>query len=427
VDCPLGVAVAAAEARNDREKARARPLRNAAAMLRTNACRSLLLAVPLLVACGDASGTGGGTGGGGDGGAGATGAQSGATSGSGSAAQGTGSSSSGSGGENAGLVPVFVAQGHFGRLMVSCDDGQTWVHNQSADDTAECWSENNLPDCDHSPWAGRGLAFGNGAFVSTFGWGSPGVMRRSVDGGTWEDVWVEPPTFADIAFGQGVFVANASPTSISTDGATWQDGGDLGLNVGNVRAIEFVPHDGGLFIVTGESGDNRDIVLSPDGIAWHHPTTRPNECGSYVINVAYGAGTIAIFSGHGTVCTSTDGGDTWTLRDVAGSLSSPGVWTGSEFFVYDGATLHRSPDAVTWTAQPIEPPNIRIGAMARSDAGTFVATRGGWQVWYDGQEMYRSTDGVTWQVLPAGAFVPSHPINFIEAGFVEPSSVCPAP
>lgn len=379
----------------------------------------------LAVACGDAD-SGGSGGDVGIGGGGPATNGSGPANGSTTATEST-SSSTGAGGQSPGLVPVFVAQGHLGRLMVSCDDGQTFVANQSADDNETCWGADQQPDCDHSPWAGRGLAFGNGAFVATFGWGYPGVLRRSVDGATWQDVWMEQPTFADIAFGNGLFVANNSPTSISTDGITWQEGGELNLNVYNVRAIEFVPHGAGLFVITAESGNERDIVYSTDGIAWNHPSSRPPECGSYVRNIAYGAGTIAIFSGSGSVCTSTDGGDTWTLQQVAGSLSSSGVWTGSEFFVYDGATLYRSADGASWTSQVVDPPDVRIGALARSDAGTFVAHKDAWEGWYEDQEMYRSTDGLTWERLPAGAFVPSHPINFIQFGYAEPSAVCPLP
>jgi hypothetical protein len=329
------------------------------------------------------------------------------------------------GGAPPGTIPVFVAQGHMGRLMVSCDDGHTFVANQSADDNVQCWGDNNAPDCDHSEWAGRGLAFGNGVFVSTFGWGYPGVVRRSTDGVTWLDTWSEPPTFADIAFGNGKFVANGSPTSISTDGMTWEEGGDLTIDI-NYRAIEFVPHEGGLFIVTGESGENRDIVLSDDGVTWRHPTTRPPECGSYVLNIAYGGGTIAIFSGNGSVCSSTDGGDTWTLNEVNDYLTSPGVWTGSEFFVYGASTLFRSSDANAWQSQEIAP-SVRIGSMARSDQGTFVAHEDSWLGWYEDQEMYRSENGIDWEVLPAGSFVPSHPINFIQFGYAEPSSLCPLP
>ena len=39
------------------------------------------------------------------------------------------------------LVPAFVAQGHLGRTVVSCDDGQTWNHDQSNEvGDGTCWS-----------------------------------------------------------------------------------------------------------------------------------------------------------------------------------------------------------------------------------------------------------------------------------------------
>ncbi|HTJ85497.1 MAG TPA: hypothetical protein VL400_27455, partial [Polyangiaceae bacterium] len=326
-----------------------------------------------------------------------------------------------------GLVPAFVLQGHMGRTALSCDDGHSIVADQSADDTVQCWGDaDGLPDCDHSEWAGRGLAYGDGQFVATFGWGHPGTLRRSTDGVNWEDLITSAPNFADVAFGAGRFVANASPVKTSTNGIDWSDGGDLGMTVGNVRAIGFVPHAGGLFVSTGETGDQRDIVMSADGATWTHPSSRPAECGQYVRNVTYGAGKIAIFSGAGTVCTSSDGGDTWTLATIAASLSSNGIWTGTELMVWDGGTRYRSADGSEWQSEAISPSSARIGAVARSDAGTFLATHDSWLGWYDEQKFYRSTDGLTWEALPAGSFVGGHPINFIEFGWVAPSDACPA-
>jgi hypothetical protein len=58
-------------------------------------------------------------------------------------------------------------------------------------------------------------------------------------------------------------------------------------------------------------------------------------------------------------------------------------------------------------------------------AGTFVAVKGGWQVWYEQQRFYRSTDGVTWDELPDGAYRQGHPITAMVAGFAQRSSVCP--
>jgi hypothetical protein len=333
-----------------------------------------------------------------------------------------GAGGSGGGGAPAGLVPIVVAQGHMGRTTISCDGGQTFVEDQSQDDAFRCWSGPDT-DCDHNAFAGRGLAYGNGVWVATFGWGAPGTLRRSVDGVVWEVVESDTPTYADVAFGNGTFVANSSPTRLSTDGLTWTEGGSLDLSI-NTRAIAFVPHGAGVFIVTGESGEQRDIVTSPDGITWTHASVRPPQCGQYVKNLQYGNGVIALFSGAGHVCTSSDGGDTWALHPVNDWLSSNGVWTGSEFFVWAGSTLFRSADGATWASNLASPGNLSLdGPVARTSAGMFVGVSQSWDNFYEEQSFVWSEDGIAWQT--ADAFVGSHPINFLDFGYAEPSAACP--
>ncbi len=322
-----------------------------------------------------------------------------------------------------GLVPVFIAQGHMGRTTISCDGGVTYAVNQSEDDGFRCWQGENT-DCDHNAFAGRGLAYGNGVFVATFGWGAPGTLRRSVDGVTWDVVESDTPTYADVAFGNGKFVTNNSPTKISADGITWTDGGSLDLDI-NTRAIQFVPHGDGVFIVTGESGDTRDIVTSPDGVTWTHATNRPPECGQYVSNLQYGNGTIAIFSGSGHVCTSTDGGDSWQLNPVNDYLSSGGVWTGTEFYVWAGSTRFKSTNGIDWTSDAGSPQNLSLGPVTRAPDGTFVAVHQSWDNYYEEQRFLVSQNGLDWQ--DATSFVGSHPVNFFEFGYVEPSAMCPLP
>lgn len=319
-------------------------------------------------------------------------------------------------------VPVFIAQGHYGRTTISCDDGRTWIQDKSQDDSVRCF-EAGL-DCDHNAFAGRGVAHGEQTFVLTWGWGAPGSLVRSEDAAMFETVLSDTPTFADIAFGNGRFVANNSDTQISDDlGKTWSPGGPLGIDI-NTRAIEFFPHDAGWFVVTGESGETRAITRSPDGITWTPATTRPPQCGGYVIGLAYGSGVGVIASGNGHVCRTTDGGDTWEYVPVAPDLSSPPVWTGSEFFVYQGSTLHRSADGSSWQSEPISPGDASIGPIARSPDGTFVAANAGWMVWYEQQKFFRSEDGVNWEV--ADAFAGSHPIYFMAHGEVAPGAGCPA-
>jgi hypothetical protein len=321
-------------------------------------------------------------------------------------------------------VPVFIAQGHLGRTTISCDDGRTWIHNRSQDDSLRCF-EDDL-DCDHHPYAARGIAYGEGTFMLTWGWGAPGTVVRTEDAENFETVLSDSPTFADIAFGNGRFVLNQKNTQISDDlGKTLSPGGPLQIGI-NTRAIEFLPHDGGLFLVTGESGEQRAIVRSADGVTWTPASQRPPECGGRIYGMAYGNGVSLVASGFGFVCRSTDGGDTWEQVSVAESFTAPLLWTGEEFFIYRNSTLYRSADGETWESQPISPGNIQIGNVARSPAGTFVAVNAGWKRWYEQQQFFRSEDGVNWEVLPPEAFVGSHPIYFIAHGEVSPGAGCPA-
>ncbi len=320
-------------------------------------------------------------------------------------------------------VAVFLAQGHYGRTTISCDDGKTWVQDRSEDDAARCFTGDL--DCDHNAFAARGIAWGDGQIVLTWGWGAPGTLVRSEDAASFMPVMTETPTFADVAFGNGRFVANNSPTSISDDGGkTWLAGGPLGIDI-NTRTIEFVPQDGGAFIVTGESGEQRAIARSPDGVTWTPASQRPPECGMSVLGVAHGGDVTVVASGKGFICRSPDAGDTWTQVPVAEGFSAPPVWTGSEFFVYQGNVLHRSATGEVWTSEPLTPASTSIGQVARSPEGTFVAVNDGWQTWYEQQRFFRSTDGKTWEQLAAGTYVGGHPIYFMAHGTVPAGAGCP--
>lgn len=315
---------------------------------------------------------------------------------------------------------VFLAQGHMGRTMISCDDGLTWIHNRSQDDNVRCF-EGGL-DCDHSPYAGRGLAFGNGWFVVTWGWGAPGSVQRSRDGVTWETVLTAAPNVADIAFGNGGFAANGDPTRLSTDGKSWQMGGRLAINI-NYRSIDFIPHAGGRFLVTGES-NTRAIVTSSDGTMWTKAVDRPDACGGSYRGAAYGAGTVVLASAKGHICYSRDGGERWQLVPLGTSLSSPVVWTGTEFLVWGGSSVYSSADGAAWAKETIQPAGVSIGAVARGSSGTLVASNDGWLAWYDKQRMFRSTDGRRWTILDRSSYAGSHPINFIEAAETENGVAC---
>jgi hypothetical protein len=341
-------------------------------------------------------------------------------------AQAGGGVGGGGGAGEGGVAPigVFVAQGHEGRITRSCDDGLTFPYNHSADDQFRCFSDAEH-DCDHSEVAGRGLAFGAGSFVATWGWGHPGTLQRSSDGKAWTDVMTATPTFADVAYGNGTFVACGNPTRVSSDGQTWEMGGKLPFDF-NYRGIEFVPTAGGLFVIAGESGDSRALSFSHDGKLWQAAAERPEPCGEQLRGIAGSESAMIVASAKGHVCRSTDG-NSWSLAMLSERFTSPPLWTGSEFWIYSGARLFKSADGLDWSSQDIDPPNIQIGALARSPGGTLVAANDGWQVWYEKQQFFRSTDGLRWSALPANAFTGSHPINFISFGYVPPSPGCGLP
>jgi hypothetical protein len=326
-------------------------------------------------------------------------------------------------------VPMFIAVGKLGRTTVSCDDGRTWIADRSEVPDGVCWNDaspKNI-ECDHNSWSSVGVLRAKDHVLATFGWGYPGVVRRTADGITWEDV-LPGHTFAGLAYGNDRIVANdRSPWSSSADGAkdSWATVGSIESPVWNVRKIGFVPTEGGRFVVTLESGDARDIVLSDDnGKTFRSAKTRPAECGHWVSDILHSNGVTILVQNDGSVCRSTDRGDTWTHKSVTGSFSSNGLVVDNAFVVWEGSTRHRSTDGEAWTSAP-GTAGVLIGPVARSSKGTYVAAIGGWSNWYDKQKFYRSADGLTWETLPTTAFKQGHPITHVTFADMKPSVECP--
>jgi hypothetical protein len=326
-------------------------------------------------------------------------------------------------------VPMFIAQGKLGRRTISCDDGRTWIENHDEGDAdMRCWDTNAVKnvECDHNPWSSVGMVEAHGYVLATFGWGYPGVVRRTDDGVKWDDVF-PGHTFAGMAYGNGRVVANDRAPFVSTaDGAmgSWTAGGDVGSGQWNVRRIGFIPDGGGRFVISLESSEG-DIVWSDDNATtWNRAAERPTECARSVIGIVHANGVTLMAQYGGGVCRSTDRGDHWSYVQVSGGLGSSPLVVDGKFTIYDGATRWQSADGLTWTsAQGTD--GIAPAAVARSDDGTYVATGGGWAVWYEKQELYRSTDGLNWEKLPTSAFVQSHPITHMVFAWMKPTAQCP--
>lgn len=342
-------------------------------------------------------------------------------------------------------APVFFAAGDVGRTTFSCDGGQSWTGNRSYDldgdplvcgevqpvvcyddasgcqllDGETCEQQASSCDCDHHPGAVQGIAHGDGWWVASWGWGPPGSVRRSQDGMTWETV-IEGTTFGGLAYGNGTFLAGDRQPLVSSDGGeTWTEAAPADFQAGNgetiynLRQLAFAQATGGHFVAIATSGDNLDIMLSSDeGASWWRPEQRPEACLQNNQGILSSPDTIVLLGADGDVCTSTDGGQSWSIAaEFAGG--GPGVWDGTRFRTWTGGMAYASEDGLSWTAEPMLP-DLSLGTVAVDPATEImVAVRGGWQNWYERQEFYRSEDGVNWTVLDGGAFEGSHRIRHI--------------
>lgn len=305
----------------------------------------------------------------------------------------------------AGSVPMFVAAGVGGRRTTSCDDGLTWI--------ADAVDQPDPADYDHHEWLVRGLAYGDGAFVSFHGWGSEGRIRRSENGIDWQDVFPNDGDFYNNgfwsgAFGEGVFVGAGSAAAIrSTDGGqTWTDQGYLGVDDGHTTVV----FGDGRFVAVQPG----QAVYSDDGAQWQ--LADAFDCSEQMI--AFGDGVFITASTGGETCRSTDGGETW---EPGGNTEVPGethtlLFTGSEFLAL-GSGVSSSVDGQTWT--PGSNPGFSWveGGATSSATGTIIVATGE-------AELLRSDDGGTsWETVLDGGGPFFRRVAF---GFGAPSAECPA-
>jgi hypothetical protein len=356
-----------------------------------------------------------------------------------------------------GKVPIFIAQGDFGRTMISCDDGNTWVGNDSWDidgdplvcgmkqaqrctDTMCSYAVKGVCQkegcCLDTPDISKGVIYGAGAFVATWGWGQPGSVRRSTNGIDWTTTHPDD-SFGGVAFGGGKFVVASRTPFSSSDGSTWAAsmGADFrnkdGSTMWSVRRFAYADYKGeGRFVAVASGNTDRDMLVSSDGgQTWWRPTTIPSACALDVSTyggIVSGNDVIVIVDQHANACRSTDGGKTWSVSATGVmQVLSHGVWTGTEFrFWGDDAYMISSADGASWTKTKMATP-MRIGPVALGASGTLVATGSVWDG-YEKQHFFRSTDGLTWRTLATTSFTQGHNIFYLAFGYADPSAVCAA-
>jgi hypothetical protein len=347
----------------------------------------------------------------------------------GSSAIDAGSSRPDAGGADAGEPPppgsvaAFMLVGHLGRLMLTCDAGDTWAFDTSKEPGSHCWnmSGGTGPECDHHTWAATGIAYGDGLFATTFGWGADGEghgIYTSSDG-SGGGAWIErlDGSFNGIAYGNGAWVAGSGGPGVSTDGgATWTRLSNYHYDT--PRGTFFAPVDGGRFVVFA---DGPTVIVSDDGArSFFSPESVAAECGP--IGIGGGDAILMYRNDESAVCVSHDGGHTFVAASLPGPVRSRPVWTGSEFWMWGDGVRYSSADGTSWSSTPIEG-GARFHHVARADDGAILAVWSEWGSYYESSAFWRSTDGVRWERTAGSDLANGHPIRGITAGYV-PRPAC---
>jgi hypothetical protein len=319
--------------------------------------------------------------------------------------------------------PAFMVLGHLGRLMLTCDAGDTFVFDTSKDPAAHCWnmSGGTGPDCDHQTWAGVGIAYGGGHFAATFGWGEEGeghgiyVSTDGDDGGPWTEVL--NGSFNGVAYGDGVWVAGNGGPGVSTDdGETWRRLENYHYET--PRGTVFAPVMGGRFVI---AADGPTLLVSDDGArTFFEPETVSPDCGP--LGAGGGSAIVMYQSDQSALCLSTDGGHTFTSVSVGGALRSRAVWTGTEIWIWGDGVRYSSADGRTWTERATEG-GARFHHVARADDGTLLAVESEWGSYYESSAFWRSRDGLVWERTAGSDRANGHPIRGITFGYV-PAVAC---
>ncbi len=311
-------------------------------------------------------------------------------------------------------VPVFVAYGHGGRTMISCDDGVTWVANtfEKAEDD----------DFTHDSTAARSLVWADGRFVLVMGWGGPSVVRTSEDGVTWTEVFgaeYDQSIWTAAAGGGAIVHGEGSRTWRSLDaGKTWSEGGELDPAASHLQ-LGYGDHDGGRFVAAGDSV----LHVSSDLGQTFTLATLPDDakgCLSQKRGPIYAAGIFLITSSSGAVCRSTDGGTTWSKSNIGYDDVGDPLYYDNAFWVYRYAKAFRSVDGSQWDEVPSEGVT-RFDALAASETtGTLLALSNG--------TLYRSENATKFEKPPTSSYeLGGASLQHLAFGWALPSSACPAP
>lgn len=292
----------------------------------------------------------------------------------------------------------FVAAGYNGAFLLSTN-GTNWAN----------------PSGNTTDLGFLGLGFVNGQFVGL----NPEWFFFSSNGVAWTTTPAPTNTgwLFNMTFGHGLYVAGGEYRSvwISTNGTEWSNPATNLSNYPYGRDTR-VAFGNGVFV--GASGDQADILTSPDGSNWTVQTLVTND-GDYVAfsDVTFANGRFVAVA-NSAIATSLDGTNWHVLRT---NLSLHSVTGGAGRFVaVGGSTLASSADGTNWIAQFSNDPGT-LSDVAFG-AGWFVATTvvnsSSTEPIKQPQPYWISPDGINWRRYTVMTAQGMGPIAFGDGAFI---------
>jgi photosystem II stability/assembly factor-like uncharacterized protein len=313
-------------------------------------------------------------------------------------------------------LPVFVAVGHGGRIVLSRDDGKTW--------TQVFWGH---AGSDHGPWATKAVAYTDGVFVVPIGWGAPAAWLASEDGENWrhltsgntklkgikgaeDDPTVMPGTWG-IAGGKGVFVTGGYMTMAATP--------DFGKTISTFslrtfrddpRPRQLVTHHvgpiycgdaSGRFLALGNDRSKENTVFgnlyASDDLGrtwtWLEPKLLNEKCEGYSGIVSNGELVVIANKLGANAFVSADSGDSWEGPFPTGAERAALSLVGKEFWLVGSNAARVSSGGKSWHDLP---KGIPTGKIVASPEGTLIS------ISRQRFNILRSTDGgKTWNEVYA--------------------------
>ena len=302
-------------------------------------------------------------------------------------------------------TPVVVAVGKGGRIITSSDDGASWEQVFFG-----------APTVSHGHWVTRSLAYTEGMFATSVGWGQPPMTLASDDGVNWRhlapppeqqegEMKVDPmemPGAWTMAGGAGTFIyGNHRLTTTPDFGKTWYEthvGREFREDARKLSTHHLKPYylgTPGHFIVLGQDRNKEgtsegNLFLTKDnGKTWQWLETSGLENGDGMPEHFVSMGEFWLLcTREGNVYRSTDEGLTWERTfEFEGHWPYMTLVNGEVWLV--GKSSFSSKDGIEWTALPESIPD---GKLLETSQGTLLSIDGR----RDG--ILRSTDGgETWE------------------------------